>query len=284
MGSWILIAATFLWGCAGVGRSGPDKLPLGAIFTPYSREQQTAYEYTMYEHNKGDSRFKVNSSTGVVLNDDPFNMTREVCHQMSRGIITVVAPNVGSSYETLVSLSNTFHMPFVSTSFPEMATYRPPSFGVSLKPNYIPAILDVISHYNWSFIIYLYDSDDGLLKLQQIFHMTANKKLEMELNDRESRKYVVLDSTADVARDIIINHVRDLYTGRRNFHFLLTSLVMDEYFNNQILELGVVNITGFRIIQVNKGRVQTVPQTLGEARPQQMALELERLTCPRTWR
>lgn len=271
MGSWILFAATFLWGSAGLGRAGPDKLPLGAIFTPYSREQQTAYEYAMYEHNKGDSRFKVNSSTGVVLNDDPFNMTREVCHQMSRGIITVVAPNVGSSYETLVSLSNTFHMPFVSTSFPEMATYRPPSFGVSLKPNYIPAILDVISHYNWSFIIYLYDSDDGLLKLQQIFHMTANKKLEvrvvrrffnvsdansflhqMELNDRESRKYVVLDSTADVARDIIINHVRDLYTGRRNFHFLLTSLVMDEYFNNQILELGVVNVTGFRIIQVNK--------------------------------
>ncbi|XP_075545277.1 glutamate receptor 1-like isoform X2 [Dermacentor variabilis] len=271
MGSWILIAATFLWGSSGLGRAGPDKLPLGAIFTPYSREQQTAYEYVMYEHNKGDSRFKVNSSTGVVLNDDPFNMTREVCHQMSRGIITVVAPNVGSSYETLVSLSNTFHMPFVSTSFPEMATYRPPSFGVSLKPNYIPAILDVISHYNWSFIIYLYDSDDGLLKLQQIFHMTANKKLvvrvvrrffnvsdansflhQMELNDRESRKYVVLDSTADVARDIIINHVRDLYTGRRNFHFLLTSLVMDEYFNNQILELGVVNVTGFRIIQVNK--------------------------------
>ncbi|XP_065282989.1 glutamate receptor 1-like isoform X3 [Dermacentor albipictus] len=271
MGSWILIAATFLWGSSGLGRAGPDKLPLGAIFTPYSREQQTVYEYVMYEHNKGDSRFKVNSSTGVVLNDDPFNMTREVCHQMSRGIITVVAPNVGSSYETLVSLSNTFHMPFVSTSFPEMATYRPPSFGVSLKPNYIPAILDVISHYNWSFIIYLYDSDDGLLKLQQIFHMTANKKLvvrvvrrffnvsdansflhQMELNDRESRKYVVLDSTADVARDIIINHVRDLYTGRRNFHFLLTSLVMDEYFNNQILELGVVNVTGFRIIQVNK--------------------------------
>ncbi|XP_077558305.1 glutamate receptor 1-like isoform X3 [Haemaphysalis longicornis] len=301
MGSWILIAATLLWGCTSLGWAGPDKLPLGspdslkhrgsgrysggrsnsnlyigAIFTPHSREQQTAYEFTMFEHNRGDSRFKVNSSTGVVLNDDPFNMTREVCHQMSRGIITVVAPNVGSSYETLVSLSNTFHMPFVSTSFPEMASFRPASFGVSLKPNYIPAILDVISHYNWSFIIYLYDSDDGLLKLQQIFHMTANKKLEvrvvrrfynvsdanaflhqMELNDRESRKYVVLDSGADVSRDIIINHVRDLYTGRRNFHFLLTSLVMDEYFNNQILELGVVNVTGFRIIQVGKEEFKT---------------------------
>ncbi|KAG0412880.1 hypothetical protein HPB47_009975, partial [Ixodes persulcatus] len=193
------------------------------------------------------------------------------CQQMSRGIITVVAPNVGSSYETLVSLSNTFQMPFVSTCFPELAALRPAYFGVSLKPNYIPAILDVIKYYNWPFIIYLYDTDDGLLKLQQIFHMTSNKKLDvrvvrrfmnvsdanaflhgMELDDRESRKYVVLDSSAEVAKEIIINHVRDLYTGRRNFHFLLTSLVMDEYFNNQILELGVINVTGFRMLQSNR--------------------------------
>lgn len=44
---------------------------------------------------------------------------------------------------------------------------------------------------------------------------------------RETRKYVVLDCSADMARDIIINHVRDVNMGRRNFHFLLTSLVSE---------------------------------------------------------
>lgn len=45
---------------------------------------------------------------------------------------------------------------------------------------------------------------------------------------RETRKYVVLDCSADMARDIIVSHVRDVNMGRRNFHFLLTSLVSNE--------------------------------------------------------
>lgn len=47
----------------------------------------------------------------------------------------------------------------------------------------------------------------------------------LELADKESRKYVILDCDAETGRTIIINHVRDIYMGRRNFHFLLTSLV-----------------------------------------------------------
>ncbi|XP_053207779.1 glutamate receptor 1-like [Panonychus citri] len=67
--------------------------------------------------------------------------------------------------------------------------------------------------------------------------------------DPESRKYVVLDCDAMTAKDIIVTHVRDIYMGRRNFHFLLTSLVMDDFFNKHVLEFGAVNITGFRILQ-----------------------------------
>lgn len=47
----------------------------------------------------------------------------------------------------------------------------------------------------------------------------------LELADKESRKYVILDCDANTARTIIINHVRDIYMGRRNFHFMMTSLV-----------------------------------------------------------
>ncbi|GIY99244.1 glutamate receptor 1 [Caerostris extrusa] len=85
----------------------------------------------------------------------------------------------------------------------------------------------------------------GLLKLQHIFRLTTdNYKLEvkvvkrianatdanaflrsLESRERESLKYVVLDCSADTARKIIVNHVQDIYMGRRNYHFLLTSLV-----------------------------------------------------------
>ena len=47
----------------------------------------------------------------------------------------------------------------------------------------------------------------------------------LEFEDKESRKFVILDCDAETAKNIIVNHVRDIYMGKRNFHFLLTSLV-----------------------------------------------------------
>jgi 23S rRNA U2552 (ribose-2'-O)-methylase RlmE/FtsJ len=47
----------------------------------------------------------------------------------------------------------------------------------------------------------------------------------IELSDSQSRKYVILDCDAETAKTIIVDHVRDIYMGKRNFHFLLTSLV-----------------------------------------------------------
>ncbi|CAG2110606.1 unnamed protein product [Medioppia subpectinata] len=73
----------------------------------------------------------------------------------------------------------------------------------------------------------------------------------LELSDSQSRKYVILDCDSETAKTIIVDHVRDIYMGKRNFHFLLTSLIMDEYWNNQVLEFGAINITGFRILQTN---------------------------------
>ncbi|KAH8025323.1 hypothetical protein HPB51_006947 [Rhipicephalus microplus] len=113
------------------------------------------------------------------------------------------------------------------------------------------------------------DRGGGLLKLQHLFQLTTDRyHLEVKVvkrvqnasdvhrflrrledRDRESRKYVVLDCSADTTRQIIISHVRDPFMGRRNYHFLLTSLIMDEFQNNPSLEFGAVNITGFRLVQ-----------------------------------
>lgn len=41
-----------------------------------------------------------------------------VCLQLSRGIFALVTPVVGVSYETLISYSNTFHLPFLYAGSP----------------------------------------------------------------------------------------------------------------------------------------------------------------------
>lgn len=50
----------------------------------------------------------------------------------------------------------------------------------------------------------------------------------LESLNRWSRKYVVLDCPAVMAKEIIISHVRDITLGRRTYHYLLSDLVSVE--------------------------------------------------------
>lgn len=47
----------------------------------------------------------------------------------------------------------------------------------------------------------------------------------LESIDRYGRKFVVLDCSASLASEIIIQHVKDVHLGRRNYHYLLSGLV-----------------------------------------------------------
>lgn len=49
------------------------------------------------------------------------------------------------------------------------------------------------------------------------------KTLE-ELN-RWTRKFIVLDCPSDMAKEIVVSHVRDVSLGRRTYHYLLSGLV-----------------------------------------------------------
>ncbi|GAB6033164.1 hypothetical protein CHUAL_012772 [Chamberlinius hualienensis] len=254
----------------------PDRIPLGAIFEQGTDEIQTAFKYAIYLHNHNDSvaRFKVSAQVDVINTADAFKIGRIICTQFSRGVFTLIGSTNSESFDTLQSYSNAFHMPYVTPSIPEKVS-EPSSasmtFALGMKPNYMKAVNDTITFYGWTKLIYLYDSDDGLLRLQQLFHMMSpNGTLEVkvvkrvrnateaneilhiiEQADLYSKKFVILDCSTETAKEIIINHVRDVRMGRRNFHFLLTGLVMDEPWESQILEYGAVNITGFRIVDRN---------------------------------
>lgn len=254
----------------------PDRIPIGAVFEQGTDEIQTAFKYALYLHNNNDSqsRFKVEAQVDVINTADAFKISRIICNQFSRGVFTLIGTANSSSFDTFQSYSNTFQMPYITPSFPEKVQ-EPSSatinFALGMRPNYVRAVIDIIEFYQWDRIIYLYDSDDGLLRLQQIFEMLKpNSTVEVhivkrisnatEANDflrtieyyeREAKKRVVLDCSTDTAKNVIINHVRDVHMGRRNFHYLLSGLVMDDHWDSQVLEFGAVNITGFRIVDLS---------------------------------
>jgi hypothetical protein len=42
---------------------------------------------------------------------------------------------------------------------------------------------------------------------------------------RWSHKYVVLDCPTEMAKEIVVSHVRDVALGKRTYHYLLSGLV-----------------------------------------------------------
>ncbi|CAN8032800.1 unnamed protein product, partial [Ixodes persulcatus] len=132
-----------------------------AIFLPGQEEQRYAYEHAMEVHNLRDPLFGVTTHTEVVDSDDPYQTSKKLCAIMKNGTFSLIAPTTATSYATLASYANTFRMPFVSPAFPQVTDLRPALYGISLRPRYLPAIVEVIRHYRWKSILYLYDSDDG---------------------------------------------------------------------------------------------------------------------------
>lgn len=86
----------------------------------------------------------------------------------------------------------------------------------------------------------------GLLRLQQIYQglKPGNESFQVETVKRISNvsmaidflrtleelnrwsiKYVVLDCPTDMAKEIVVSHVRDVTLGRRTYHYLLSGLV-----------------------------------------------------------
>lgn len=86
----------------------------------------------------------------------------------------------------------------------------------------------------------------GLLRLQQIYQglKPGNESFQVELVKRISNvsmaieflhtlehigrftnKHIVLDCPTEMAKQILIQHVRDLRLGRRTYHYLLSGLV-----------------------------------------------------------
>lgn len=53
----------------------------------------------------------------------------------------------------------------------------------------------------------------------------------LEDQSRWSHKYVVLDCTAEMAKEIVVSHVRDISLGKRTYHYLLSGLVRNVFVN-----------------------------------------------------
>ena len=59
-------------------------------------------------------------------------------------------------------------------------------------------------------------------------------------------------------QDIVLAHVRNIYLGRRNFHYLMSGLVLDDAWVPDVAEYYAVNVTGLRLVSPEKRKVKNI--------------------------
>ncbi len=80
---------------------------------------------------------------------------------MSKGIFALFGVTNTSSLRTVESYTQTFHMPYATPSTPYTYYDDPPGFILRMRPKYDMAMMDIIRHYKWTRMFYIYDADDG---------------------------------------------------------------------------------------------------------------------------
>ena len=90
---------------------------------------------------------------------------------------------------------------------------------------------------------------------------------------------MVLDCSAQLAKDIIVQHVRSVHLGRRNYHYLMSGLVLDDYWDKNVIEYGAINMTGLRLVNTDSyyardflKRWRTLDRTKYQAASNQVSL------------
>ncbi|GFN84380.1 glutamate receptor, partial [Plakobranchus ocellatus] len=210
---------------------------------------------------------------------DNYKLGGAICSMVTRQVQVILGTSHTTGFNTIQSYSQALQIPYVLATPP-----RPPGpdgyhYDVSVCPPYIEAVMKVVAgHSAWSEkLFYVYDSDDGLWRLQRMYHYFQTKGITVRALDAfrirdKTRAYsvlrdldvkehagfnktIVLDMSSVSAYRLVLEQIVDVGMNRQNYHYILAgphALDLDLYrdFFSQFL-FGGVEITGFRIVDNN---------------------------------
>ncbi|XP_037506071.1 glutamate receptor 1 [Rhipicephalus sanguineus] len=259
---------------------------IGVLLKPNHREAWREFEKAIRNFNASQDAKRLGieiSAYAAEHEDDLFTVTHELCRQLSLGVTTVLISTSGLSDASVRSLFANTNVPRITTTAGQNCVSENggavatddtvntatlvPVLGVSMMPDLTPAVLDLAQAWSFRSAVFFYDSGHALATLGRLLQppeghqqLAITRMLRvsrdgssahavlagMERADPHGRKLVVLDCDHELAKDIVIRHVRDIYMGRRNYHYVLARPVVSHRYLEGVTEFAAVNITAFR--------------------------------------
>uniref|UniRef100_A0A2I3FZW2 Glutamate receptor n=1 Tax=Nomascus leucogenys TaxID=61853 RepID=A0A2I3FZW2_NOMLE len=217
---------------------------------------------------------------------DSFEASRRACDQLALGVAALFGPSHSSSISAVQSICNALEVPHIQTRWKHPSVDNKDLFYINLYPDYAAisrAILDLVLYYNWKTVTVVYEDSTGLIRLQELIKAPSRYNIKIKIRQlpsgnkdakpllKEMKKgkefYVIFDCSHETAAEIL---KQILFMGMMTeyYHYFFTTLVSASgrnvfhmvgiVFHTVISEYSGVNMTGFRLLNIDNPHVSSI--------------------------
>ncbi|XP_063414166.1 glutamate receptor 2-like [Mytilus trossulus] len=249
-----------------------------------------AFKYAIQTFNNDQSlRQDINSvilkSKGhnVTDIDNSYQLTRQICHLLPKNIILFIADSSQKSMEVYESMSSNLEIPIV---LPRGPGYNHTSdYVFDMTPSFIGAIIDYIQYFGWKVVYYVYDSEESLHRIQEIYRaqkslgtrsFSLRPKRIVNISDSyavlrsvDKHRYcdsdmqfacnmrIILDLSTKEAFNLTLEQIINVGMNRDEYHYILGGLGIQEL-DLSAFAYGGVNITGFSMLNAHSATFKEI--------------------------
>ncbi|XP_021379137.1 glutamate receptor 2-like isoform X2 [Mizuhopecten yessoensis] len=241
-------------------------------------ELQTALEYTVRSINERNLNSNVSFDGTKIEVDlrDSYAVLQKLCQTIEKKpvhAIVILGPESSQDIvRSLVQNENVMLPLFLPTALGNTSSTEQ-RYQINMMPSYILAIMDIARFYGWDMLYYIFDSDEGLQRLQNLYGVAEGLSKTLRFTIRPRRitnvsdcyellrsldradaelevamaKRIVLDLSSKQAYNKTLEQIINVGMNRDSYHYIIGGLGIDELDLAQF-EYGGVNITGFTVI------------------------------------
>jgi len=213
---------------------------------------------------------------------DTFAAEKKTCQLLEKGTVAIFGPRSKVNSEHIRSITDSMEIPYIETRW----NYRSQNvlgsageYAFNLHPDITTlgsAYLDLLQQYSWKTITIVYQDNDSMMTLKEMFMRTATVSPTEEFrivvkqlvhNENGYRdvlkeiflsesNFIVLDCEKHILEEVL-KQCQQVGLISQGYYFLLTSLDAHTV-NLEDFKHGGTNFTAFRMIDVDKPEVQNV--------------------------
>ncbi|XP_060078529.1 glutamate receptor-like [Ylistrum balloti] len=273
MNGFLLQLSTIVLHLLCVSESFKGRIPIGAIFDTDDVQTSTGFQYAVaHSKERTKEKFELSALVEVIDVEDSFKLATSICSHLFSGVFVLLGSRAFHSQGIIKSYTNKFAMPYVTTSIPTgVAGHR--GYEIYMKPPVTEAMRDMILEYKLKDVHYVYESDAGMIKLQELLKKlngtdvkvrwhrlrdVTNAHEDLRKLDRVYSGYknssILMDFNSEPAYDMVLEQIRKLGMNKRGYRYILGTLNILNL-NLQRFTHGGVNITGFQLLDYSAQNV-----------------------------